>query len=1151
MWTIRRTRTALGISILATAMVVSAGGRGAAHGQSPGNAPAKAASRADSHSEAEAAARTTLNRLRTTQAEDSVPVLEASSELVRALLANGRATAAETIELTRRIYTVIERRADDRRMQVFVLSLCAEALVAAGDYGEAISVARRAVALARKHDTDAGSLAAAPLGQLGAALSGAGRHREAVQVLEQSLRPEEGQAGQPPTSAARRSLEDLVRALQRLGDYRAAARSLRRVRTLQETAPADVASRIRILNLRAQQAWFEGRLLDARSHSEQAVALAEQSLRSGHPLLASSLRYLAGTLGNLGHFQRSVELKQRALRIAQEAFGLNHHLTAEYLHTLGVAEFDRGNYIYARQYLNRALDNYQRRYGSHHEDLAAAWSVLAEAEVSLGNLTGARTNQERALEIHTRVGGPNHPYVARALVQLADIFRRQGAPSEAAGLLTRALAIQEKHLGHEHRDVARTVADLAAVLNQTGNTAGALPLAHRAGVIWDRLGVNDAPEHATVLALTGAIAADRGDYEQARVSFERAVAIRARTLGMSHPLHADAQISLAVTLAHLNQPAAALQLVVGAEDAARAHLALMLRSLSERQALEYARARPRGLDLLLSLASDQPSAVPHAADAVVRNRALVLDELALRNAGDPRGTADPRSSRLRAAQQRLANLLVRGPGGLTPAVYTGVVQRAREEYERLEEVLAAQGATGRSRNATGQPGWTAILQKLPERAALVSLVRFNRLLLRARATGPERLAPAGGTPSYLALVNRPGSDPVVVPLGAAEELDALVGRWRAAVQQEALSNSREDAGAHRSRAAGDSLRQRIWDPLVPHLAGARRVFIVPDGTLGLVPFAALPVGQRTYLVEAAPSFHYLTAERDLLTPGVDRRDMGRGLLAVGGADFGADATTQGPGIQSPSAPGPQPRPPVLWLSQARGTSCRDLSSTRFPPLFGSRLEVSEITGIWKQSAAPDSGVITWLAGREATEELVKRDAHKFRVVHLATHGFFLEGACKTGASNDAGMMVDANPLLMAGLAFSGANHRQAVPIDRDDGILMAEEVSALYLRGVEWVVLSACDSGVGQPRADEGVFGLRRAFQMAGVQTVIMSLWAVDDGSARDWMRRLYRNRFHVGLPTADAVQAATVDTLRARRDLNLSTNPLYWAGFVAAGDWR
>jgi CHAT domain-containing protein len=144
-----------------------------------------------------------------------------------------------------------------------------------------------------------------------------------------------------------------------------------------------------------------------------------------------------------------------------------------------------------------------------------------------------------------------------------------------------------------------------------------------------------------------------------------------------------------------------------------------------------------------------------------------------------------------------------------------------------------------------------------------------------------------------------------------------------------------------------------------------------------------------------------------------------------------------------------------------------------------------------------------------------------------------------------------NPLLLSGLALAGANHRDAAGPDEEDGILTAEEIAAMDLSGVEWAVLSACDTGIGEIKAGEGVFGLRRAFQIAGARTVIMSLWSVEDESARQWMKALYEGRLLKHLDTAEAVRNASLTVLKARRSRGESTHPFHWAGFVAAGDWR
>jgi CHAT domain-containing protein len=264
------------------------------------------------------------------------------------------------------------------------------------------------------------------------------------------------------------------------------------------------------------------------------------------------------------------------------------------------------------------------------------------------------------------------------------------------------------------------------------------------------------------------------------------------------------------------------------------------------------------------------------------------------------------------------------------------------------------------------------------------------------------------------------------------------------------------------------------------------------------------------------------------------------MLAMGGAAFD---------IASPVAPADQTRGGL--------ETCMTLGSLRFAPLAATAREVTDVAALW-------TGEATVLTGARATERAFKERAPGSRVLHLATHGFFLPADCDVpnpgtravgglagGRQRPAVTPSALNaPLLLSGLALAGAN-RHAARNREDDGILTAEEVATLNLETVEWAVLSACDTGRGEIQDGEGVFGLRRAFQAAGVHTVIMSLWSVEDEATRMWMKSLYDARLRQGMDTANAVRQASLSMLQARRASGATTHPFYWAAFVAAGDWR
>jgi CHAT domain-containing protein/Tfp pilus assembly protein PilF len=1100
----------------------------------------------------EARARADVDSLRASHGDDTLEVAAASDVLVRALVLNGRAAHDETLALAKRSVRIKEAHYGTERVELVpsLLNLC-DVLSAAVDFNQAIAVARRAVGLSeRTAGADSREVATA-LYHLGSALAAARRDDDALKVLERSVQLRERTLNGTDVAIAR-ALEDLGLVLQRKGDYGRAGVALRRARAIQEASNLNRPAYVRTLNLIADQLWFEGHPLESGDASKRAVEVAERTLRADHPTVALSLRSLAATLAVLGDLGQSIELKKRALAIAERNFSATHPVLAEYSHSLGIAELDHGDYPSARLHFQQALGIYRARYGPWHELVATGYHLMAEVDARLGDYDSAQQELHRAVAIYSRIGGPNHPYVAIALTELATVYLERGLPTRALPLLQRALAIRERALGPQHRDVARTLVDLATTLMQLGRPARAQELATRALRISERLDAPDAPEYATILALYARLQSNRGDSAAARNYYDRALAIRAKVFGPSHPLYAEAQSGLAFALAGVGERGAALRMASLVEATGRDHLRLMLRSLPERQALNYAAARPRGLDLLLSLSDSLPEAVPLALDGLIRSRALVLDEIAARQSGarvTNEGT-DPRGA-LTAAQQRLANLMVRGPDKMSPAQYRALMEAARRESELAEQALASGSAEFRAERSRAQIGLQEVAAALPADGALVSFARYQRTVFDAAPASLRTI------PSYVALVLRRDQPPAVVPLGAAQSIDQQVSQWRSDISAEAVPSAQVPPGrpVRSSRGSGDILRRRVWDRLTAYLGDATRVFIVPEGALSLVPFAALPDGQRSFILETGRVIHYLSAERDLVPlPQVPANR--RGLLALGGPSFDDRSLfrIRGKSRLSSSAS----NLPVMRSGDAQ--ACNSLQAASFQPLSGTLQEVRDLSGFWQANPATESEPVRVLVGRDASEAGFKREGPGSRVLHLATHGFFLSGSCSNGprgtrAVGGLSKRRDTppldNPLLLSGLALAGANRRAAAGPEEDDGILTAEEVASLNLGGVEWAVLSACDTGVGEIKAGEGVFGLRRAFQVAGARTVIMSLWSVEDEATREWMRALYINRLKRKLSTADAVHQASVTVLRARRAAKQSTHPFFWAGFVAAGDWR
>lgn len=377
----------------------------------------------------------------------------------------------------------------------------------------------------------------------------------------------------------------------------------------------------------------------------------------------------------------------------------------------------------------------------------------------------------------------------------------------------------------------------------------------------------------------------------------------------------------------------------------------------------------------------------------------------------------------------------------------------------------------------------------------------------------------------------------MVAIGAVAGVNALIDDWRSAVIRS------DTSAAQAAMESGRILRRVLWDPVVPLLNGAERVVIVPDDRIHLVNLAALPAPEGGFLLESRAVFHHLTAEREIAIAG-RRPAASQTALIIGAPDFDC-LPNAGNSSRARSAVAPGRAQAALYRGQR--PDCAELHSMRFSALGASQQEARQVAEIWRRWYARTAGeetspAVLLLSADEAKEEAFKRLAPGRRLLHVATHGFVLDAACFPEVSN---------PLLYSGLALAGANRREQRSTGGDDGILTAQEIAALDLSGVQWAVLSACDSRGSDVLAGEGVFGLQRAFRVAGAGTVVASLWRVTDKMARAWMQAFYAASLERGLDTPAAVREASLTLLRNGKASGEKTQPGDWGAFVACGDWR
>jgi tetratricopeptide (TPR) repeat protein len=1123
--------------------------------------------------------------------------LQTGLTTARALLEQARFAEAEAT--TRRLLAGIGMSSHSDSIQVAdILDLLVGSLWRGGKAGEPESkgLAERAVAIREKAQGANHPDLARSLGDgLAALLFHAGDYAAAKPLYERALAIQEKALGPDHLDVAR-SLDGLGNVLYSTSDYVGAKPLHERALAIREKALGsdhpDVATSLNDLGVLL---YVAGDYIEAKPLFERALAIREKAFGPENADVARSLSNLGMLLDVMGDYAGAVPLYERALAILERALGPNHFAVAQCLDNLAVLLEGMGDYAGEKPLLERAVGIDEKVLGPEHPGLASDLNSLGSLLSNLGDYVGARPLYERALAIREKVLGPEHPDVAECLSNLAKLFSSLGDDAGARPLLERALAIREKALGPEHPDVGNDLAALAWVLQASGDHAGSVRLYERALAILEKGLGPDHPNVASTVTDLAMLLQSTGDYSGARPLCERALTISEKVFGPDHLIVARSLKTFAELLRETGDLDGALAAALRVEKIGREHLRLTAHALSERQALGYASVRVSGLDVALSLADGlrAPDSRRKLLDALIRSRALVLDEMAARHHAIS-GTRDPElaqlATRLVSASGRYANLLVRGPDVEHPERYRGVLEQARQEREQAEQALAEKSIVFRREQAKSQIGLDEVATALSPGSALVSFVRYDREDQTRSRTVPagrdsarvSQPAPARDVvASYAAFVVVASErTPTAVMLGNAAGIDSLVARWSEEAGR-GLSISgrslRQCEEAYRS--AGEALRRKIWDPLSSSLQGANRVFAVPDGALNFVNFCALPVGDSGYLVESGPLIHYLSAERDLV-PSEAAPVAGQGLLALGGPAFDEGSSLAVVSSAEIGAAKQRPQSSPAAESHYRGerSGCGEFHDLKFASLPASLNEVKEISSLWKKGrAGGESGLasrsgvdrardpmVLQLTGASASETAFKDLSPGRRVLHLATHAFFLGGRCPSALESRRGIgglqatepshppaVTGDNPLLLSGLALAGANKRDEAGREEDDGILTAEEIAALDLSGVEWAVLSACDTGVGEVKAGEGVLGLRRAFQVAGAGTLIMSLWSVEDESARRWMRALYEGRLLKHLDTAQAVRAASLQVLQERRRRHESTHPFYWAGFVAAGDWR
>lgn len=866
-----------------------------------------------------------------------------------------------------------------------------------------------------------------------------------------------------------------------------------------------------------------------------AGALLEESLAIKRSELPSDGLLIAETLNSLGVYYSTLGDAARARDFYAEALRLRTAQTENEVSDQGTTlsnwvelELKVGNDPTAKA----LLDQLEEAVPVAEDDTArfSRLSRVASLYERLGNYEMAAKLMSDVADFIDRVIGKDSPNYARALAALANVKAGQNKTEEAEELFHDAIERMRKGSGFEPEDLSTVLNNLGLMYFYLAKNDEAEKLLVE--VLEQRQSNLEAddPKRLDSLNNLGLVYTAQQRYAKAESVLREVLEKRRKVLIPDHPNIAQSMFNLGMLYKEMGRTDEALPLLKEQFEGEDRLLANVLSVTSENERLAYAAKLRDNLNILLMQMidwKDRPDAIRIAFEAVLRRKGIVAeaggkDRSAIRTGQN--ALAHKLLEELNEVRRRLARGILDGPTG-DAAVHEVELSSLARKREQLEAKLARElGSAGGP--SPIQADTRTVADALHPDSALLEFAKFE-----LTSTGVSQYQ---GLEAYVVFVLLSGQPEALTlhQLGLAKTMDPSVELFRAVITRdvETLGRLRDISNVHVQNidfaateiGIGTELTRVLVDRIRPALGSRKRLFVVPDGILNRLPFETLP-GEDGARIGEEFEISYLSSGRDLLRFNSAPQHESGPVLVVADPDFNLESSVE----------------PVVPASTVKSRSRRSMS-VRFEPLPDTKTE-----GEWVASRL---GVVPW-SGAEALEAKVK-DCESPRILHLATHGFFLprnpqrEVDSPSRVNEVVSQPLD-NPLLRSGLALAGANRwldGHSLPIEAEDGLLTAEDVCAMNLLGTELVVLSACDTGLGEYRSGEGVFGLRRAFELAGARSLIMSLWRVPSGPTRELMQEFYR-QLSLGKRRSQALREAQ-RILRRRYP-----ETFYWGAFVLSGD--
>lgn len=912
-----------------------------------------------------------------------------------------------------------------------------------------------------------------------------------------------------------------------------------------------------------------GELYYAMGKYDEALDFYQKARHINKEVMGEKSLYYAKNLNDIavlksyqGLFQEAEDLLLSSLEIRRELLGEEHKECATCLNNLAILYHHMGRYERAGELYRRALEIREKVLGREHNDYATSLLGIAMLNHFIGRYEEAEAAYIKTLNIKRSTLGEMHPEYAATLCNLALLYHVSGRLMEAEQKYIESVVIRSIALGQHHPDFAYSLNNLAVLYIEKGRFKEAESLILDAMDILHKAFGNGHFLQAFCLNNLAWISESMGDLNRAESIYFKAVQKMRLTVGELHPDYARCLCNLSHVQARRGLVNEALAHIRISIDINNRLLYNLSGYLPEQHLLSFARKLEGETDLLLTLVwryfNGDREAVRFSFDTVLRRKAIANEAAALRHQtmlGSTHHELKEKFEKLSHARSMLAKRILGGPypGEITEE-YRNILAELESTVTLVEEEIAREAPQIALWLRIREAGGEAVAKALPPKTVLIEYIKFYPLTM-VRGTGVER-----EKARYLAFVIMSDclGEVLLVDLGQAEKIELQIAGFRKIITStDKNSGDMEPASGNSIEAACRSLYDTLFLPVLEKLKrkglSFGRVIVSPDGEVYRVPFEAFISPQGRFLIEDY-LVSYVTAGRDVLGFG-DGQSLGNMAVIVADPDYNLEDVAQSQKGEDNQG----------WLRTSRLLSQIRGLNDYYEPLHLTRAEGKQAAQMLERRGIG----VKELLGHLALDRDVK-SVEAPLILHIATHGFFLPdlGSKERPSPHHERLIGEnefkliqsfkpifekylENPLLRSGLVLAGVNtviSGKNVPENAEDGILTALDVLTINLIGTELVILSACETGVGEVSCGEGVYGLRKSFVLSGAKTLVTSLWKVPDIETKRLVRRFYQSLLE-GEDKMSALRDAKIKYIDEQRNEGIFANPWFWAGFICQGD--